>query len=185
MVSAFSKRMMGQVADVLYVVFHHPQLMNTIFKFEARVARWDALDVTLKSYAQVATAAMVGCSWCMDFGYFMAHNDGLNEAKVREVPRWRECDLFDDGERRVLEFAEAMTATPPEVTDEMVAALLDDLGTKAVVELTQMIALENMRSRFNCAVGVASQGFSDVCALPLAATGPAGAEAPRSARMTA
>jgi alkylhydroperoxidase family enzyme len=166
--TAYSKRAFGQVADGLYVYFHHPKLLKAVLRFEQRVAKWDALDANLKSYAQMATAAAIGCSWCMDFGYFMAHNDGLDEAKVREVPRWRESDVFDATERRVLEYAEAVTATPPTVTDEMVAALLDDLGTKAVVELTEMIGIENLRSRVNSAAGLASQGFSDVCELPLA-----------------
>lgn len=168
LVAAYSRRTYGQVADVVYVGMHHPQLMTAVFKFEQKVAKWDALDPNLKSFAQMASASMVGCSWCMDFGYFMAHNDRLDEAKVREVPRWRESDVFTATERRVLEYTEAMTATPPVVTDQMVDDLIGDLGVKAVVELTEMVALENLRSRFNCAAGLASQGFSDVCALPLA-----------------
>ena len=71
-------------------------------------------------------------------------------------------------------YAEAMTATPPEVTDEMVASLDRQLGHAAVVELTMMVAIENERSRFNSAMGLASQGFSDVCELPLAQAGTIG-----------
>ena len=119
-------------------------------------------------YAQIVSAGVIGCSWCLDFGYFKAHNDGLDLAKVREVPRWRESGVFTPLERAVLEYAEAMTVTPPTVTDEMVAHLVDELGPPAVVELTQMVALENMRSRFNSAAGLQSQGYSDVCELPLA-----------------
>jgi AhpD family alkylhydroperoxidase len=122
----------------------------------------------LKSYAQLASAGVIGCSWCLDFGYFKAHNDGLDLAKIREVPRWRESDVFTPLERDVLEYAEAMTVTPPTVTDEMVAHLVDELGAPAMVELTQMVALENMRSRFNAAAGLQSQGYSDICELPLA-----------------
>jgi alkylhydroperoxidase family enzyme len=168
---AYCRRRFGRVLDGLYVYFHHPKLMNTILRFEGKVATWNALDPNLKSYAEMASAAMIGCSWCMDYGYFMAHNEGLDEAKVREVPRWRESDVFDELELRVLEYTEAMTATPPQVSDEMVATLVEELGPKAVVELTQVIALENMRSRFNSAAGLASQGFSDVCELPLATAG--------------
>jgi alkylhydroperoxidase family enzyme len=61
-----------------------------------------------------------------------------------------------------------MTATPPTVTDEMVAHLVEQLGAPAVVELTQVVAVENMYSRFNSAAGLQSQGYSDVCDLPLA-----------------
>jgi AhpD family alkylhydroperoxidase len=172
--AAYSRRTYGQVADVVYVGMHHPRLMTDVARFEQRVSKWHALDPHLKCFAQLASAAMIGCSWCMDFGYFMAHTEGLDEAKVREVPRWRESDVFTPTERRVLEYTEAMTATPPEVTDQMVSDLIGDLGVKAVVELTEMVALENLRSRFNSAAGLASQGFSDVCELPLATPGTSG-----------
>jgi len=56
-----------------------------------------------------------------------------------------------------------MTATPPTVTDELAAALREDLGDKAFVELTMMVAVENERSRFNSALGLKSQGFKDTC----------------------
>jgi alkylhydroperoxidase family enzyme len=104
----------------------------------------------------------------MDFGYFLAHTDGLDEAKVREVPRWRESEAFDETERAVLEYAEAMSTTPLTVTDEMVVRLDGLLGHAAMVELTFTIALENERSRFNAAMGLESQGYSEVCELPLA-----------------
>ncbi len=162
------RRLGGEFPDNGYVYFHHKDLLKAVLGFENKVAKWDRLDATLKSYAQLASAGVIGCSWCLDFGYFMAHNDGLDLAKVREVPRWRESDVFTALERDVLEYSEAMTVTPPTVTDEMVANLLDQLGEPAVVELTQMVALENMRSRFNCAAGLQSQGYSDVCELPLA-----------------
>ena len=99
----------------------------------------------------------------------MAHNDGLDLAKVREVPRWRESDVFTPLERDVLEYAEAMTRHPADRDRrDGRAPASSELGAPAVVELTQMVALENMRSRFNSAAGLQSQGYSDVCELPLA-----------------
>jgi AhpD family alkylhydroperoxidase len=166
------RRLGGEFPDNGYVYFHHKDLLKSVLGFENKVARWDRLDPLLKSYAQLASAGVIGCSWCLDFGYFMARNDGLDLEKVREVPRWRESDVFTPLERDVLEYAEAMTVTPPTVTDEMVAGLLEQLGAPAVVELTQMVALENMRSRFNSAAGLQSQGYSDVCELPLAVPSP-------------
>ena len=163
-----TRRMWGKVPDNLYVAFHHRPVMNAVFGFERKVAKWDALDPHLKTYATMATAAAIGCSWCLDFGYYLAHTEGLEEAKVRDVPRWRESELFTPLERDVLEYAEAMTATPPTVDDTLSARLQETLGVKAVVELTQMVALENMRARFNLAAGVEAQGFSDVCGRPLA-----------------
>ena len=166
--SAYARRTFGAIPDGLYVYFHHRPLLKAVLRFEGKVAKWDALDPTLKSYAQLASAGVIGCSWCLDFGYFKAHDEGLDLAKVSEVPRWRESDVFTPLERDVLEYAEAMSTTPLTVTDEMVARLVDRLGNAAVVELTQMVAVENMRSRFNSAAGLQSQGYSDVCELPLA-----------------
>ena len=165
----FAKRMLkAEFPDNGYVYFHHVPVLKAVMSFEGKVGKWRELDPLLKSYAQLASAGVIGCSWCLDFGYFMAHNDGLDLAKVREVPRWRESDVFTPLERDVLEYAEAMSVTPLTVTDEMVAHLVEQLGAPAMVELTQMVALENMRSRFNSAAGLQSQGYSDVCELPLA-----------------
>jgi alkylhydroperoxidase family enzyme len=102
----------------------------------------------------------------MDFGYYAAHSAGLRVDKLREVPRWRESDAFTPLERLVMEYAEAMTVTPQEVTDELAAELRRHLSDDAFVELTMMIAVENERSRFNKALGLSSQGLSDRCELP-------------------
>jgi AhpD family alkylhydroperoxidase len=165
---AMMRMLGGEFPDNGYVYFHSLPVLKAVMSFEGKVSKWKALDPMLKSYAQLASAGVIGCSWCLDFGYFMAHNDGLDLAKVSEVPRWRESDVFSPLEREVLAYAEAMTVTPPTVTDEMVAHLVEQLGAPAMVELTQMVALENMRSRFNSAAGLRSQGYSDVCELPLA-----------------
>ena len=166
-----ARRMWGKVPDNAYVLWHNLPVAKAVFGFEQKVAKWKALDPHLKTYAEMASAGAIGCSWCLDFGYFLAHTKGLDESKVREVPRWRESEVFTGLEREVMAYAEAMTVTPPEVTDEMVASLDEQLGHAAVVELTMMVAVENERSRFNSAMGLASQGFSDVCEVPLARAG--------------
>jgi AhpD family alkylhydroperoxidase len=167
--SVVARRMWGEVPDNAYVLFHHKPVTRAVFGFEQRVARWKALDPHLKTYAQLAAAARIGCSWCLDFGYFLAHEEGLTLEKVREVPRWQESGAFTELERDVMAYAEAMTATPPVVTDDMVARLDAALGHRAMVELTMIIAVENERSRFNAALGLASQGYADRCELaPLA-----------------
>jgi alkylhydroperoxidase family enzyme len=117
----------------------------------------------------MAVAAQVGCSWCLDLNYFEAQNKDLDMIKASQVPRWRESDVFTPLERDVLEYAEAMTITPPTVTDELSARLLDRLGPAALVELTVVIAFANLSTRSNVALGVESQEFSAACEIPLAA----------------
>lgn len=167
-VAAFSRKLYGRVPDNVPVMWHNRKVLWAVFGFEKKVAKFDAVPGDLKMLAVMSSAATIGCSWCLDFGYYLAHSEGLDLDKIREVPRWRESDAFSDLEREVLDYAEAMSETPLRVTDEMVSALTRQLGEKAVVELSMMIAIENERSRFNSAMGLASQGFSEVCELPLA-----------------
>ncbi|WP_256840020.1 carboxymuconolactone decarboxylase family protein [Ornithinimicrobium faecis] len=169
MLSAYARRTYGEVPDFAYVLLHHGPLTRALLGFERKLAKLSACDPQLKAYAVMASAATVGCSWCLDFGYFLAHTEGLDEEKARQVPMWRDSTVFTPLERDVLAYAEAMSVTPLEVTDEMVASLHERLGSAALVELTELIAVENMRSRANSAMGLASQGFADSCDLaPLA-----------------
>lgn len=162
-----SKRMFaGEIPDSMYVYFHNRPVLRAVTSFSMKAQRWHTLDRQLASCAQVLTAGVVGCSWCVDYGYYLAQHEGLDLAKLREVGRWRESAVFTPLERAVLEYADAMTQTPLTVTDEMVAGLVESLGAPAVVELTQVVALENMYARFNAAAGVSSQGFSDTCESP-------------------
>jgi alkylhydroperoxidase family enzyme len=52
-----------------------------------------------------------------------------------------------------------MTITGQKVTDELFAEARRHFSEPQLVELTASVALENFRSKFNVALGVASQGF--------------------------
>jgi len=163
------RRMFGVVPEPLEVMWHNRLVLRTYLAVGQKSSRWHGCDETLKSYAHMAVAALVGCSWCLDLGYFQAHNEGLDLAKAREVPRWRESDVFTPLERDVLEYAEAMSHTPPTVTDELSARLSAELGASALVELTAWIALANLFTRTNVSLGIEAQGFAAACGLaPLA-----------------
>jgi len=161
----YSRRTYGDVLDPGLAMLHNRRVLTSVLRFEKRVEKWDRLDPDLKTLAEMAAASVIGCSWCMDFGYWAAHSKGLRVDKLREVPRWRESEAFTPLERQVLQYAEAMTATPPEVTDELAAELRGQLGDAAFVELTAIVGLENERSRVNSALGLHSQGLSDRCEL--------------------
>ena len=162
-------KMMGRVPTPLGVYWHNPKVLKASFAIGNKVQKWDTCDENLKSFAHMAVASLVGCTWCLDFNYFQAHNENLDLEKAREVPRWRESDVFTPLERDVMEYAEAMSQTPPTVTDELSARLLEALGPAELVELTAFIALANLATRTNTAFGIESQEFSAACELkPLA-----------------
>jgi alkylhydroperoxidase family enzyme len=168
----FCKKLLGRVPEPLGVYWHNRPVLKATMGLGAKAQKWDACDLSLKSFAHMAVASQIGCSWCLDFGYFQAFNEHLDMDKAREVPHWRDSEAFTPVERAVLGYAEAMTHTPPSVTDEMAASLLDQLGAAAMVELTAFIALANMNARGNVALGIESEGFADSCELkPSAAPG--------------
>ena len=123
-------------------------------------------------FAHMATASMVGCSFCLDLGYFEAKNANLDMEKARQVPRWREATIFTQLERDVMEYAEAMSQTPPAVTDELSGRLLDQLGAPGLLELTAFIGAANLVSRSNVALGIKSGGLAESCGLPAIADRP-------------
>jgi alkylhydroperoxidase family enzyme len=169
LVKKLTRKMLGHVPESVGVMWHYPAVFKDMMGFGRKIEKWDRLDRNLAAFAHMAAASLIGCSFCLDLNYFMAHNKGLDAAKAREVPRWRESNAFTALERRVMEYAEAMSQTPPAVTDEMSAALLEELGAPALVELTARIAFMNASARGNIALGIRSQGFSTGCGLqPLA-----------------
>jgi AhpD family alkylhydroperoxidase len=166
----YSKRRFGVVMEPLAAASHHRGSLVSWSIFELGVQRWRKLDPTLQSLAVHAPSAAIGCSWCLDFGYWEAHHRGVPPAKIRELAHWRESEVYSEVERLVIEYAEAMTATPPTVSDELVARLRQHLGDDALVELTALVAVENLRSRFNASLGLESQGFKAQCELAPPAT---------------
>src|ERR1700677_597192 len=169
LVKRMSRKMFGEVPEPVGVTWHNRKVLNFSFGVGRKAQKWNQCDESLKSFAHMATASLVGCSFCLDLGYFFAHNEGLDVSKAREVPRWRVSDVFTPLERDVMEYAEAMTRTPPTVTDELSARLLEALGPAALVELTAFVAVANVYTRTNRAFGIESRGLSAACGLePLA-----------------
>jgi AhpD family alkylhydroperoxidase len=161
-----ARKRFGQVPEPLTVWAHHRGVMLGVAGFEESVKRWSKLDRTCKSLAVLRSAQVIGCPWCIDFGSFLSTDQGVTPEQLRDLHRWRESDAYTPEQRLCLEYAEAASRTPLEVTDELVAQLEEALGEPAVVELAMMVAVENQRSRFNGGLGLVSQGFAtEACAV--------------------
>jgi len=171
LVEWYSRRLYGDMLDPGKALAHNSRVLMADLRFERAVAKFSTLDPVLKELAVLTATAAIGCSWCMDFGYWEAHRLGIAPEKLRAVPAWRQHrGLFSGVELAVMEYAEALCQTQPAVPDEMAAKLLGLLGEAAMVELTFMVGVENLRSRVNAALGLRSQGFSDRCQVPAVAS---------------
>ncbi|WP_193107433.1 carboxymuconolactone decarboxylase family protein [Brachybacterium sp. FME24] len=157
------RRVYGKVLDPLKAAFHHRPVLLSMLALEGTASRWKTLSPTLQALAVMASAREIGCSWCMDFGYWEYHHQGVDPQKLRAISDWRSNEAYSPLERSVLEYAVAATATPSTVTDELVARLREDLSDAQVVELASLVSLENYRSRTNAGLGLTSQGFEGSC----------------------
>ncbi|MBZ5599846.1 MAG: hypothetical protein LAN83_16155 [Acidobacteriia bacterium] len=92
----------------------------------------------------------------------------MTQAQILALPHYQESEVFSPLEKLVIEYAVEMTRTPVEVPDPLVTALRQHFNDAQLVELTASIAWENYRARFDHALGIESQGFSEgaVCVLP-------------------
>jgi alkylhydroperoxidase family enzyme len=166
----YAKKRFGQAVDPLAAASHHSGVLVAMGAMELAVEKgWKKLDPTLRWLAIQASAVQIGCSWCVDYGYYEGMHADIGAEKVRAVSNWRESDLFSELERAVLDYAERATMTPAVVTDECADRLHRYLSDAEFVELASWVALENLRSRFNAGLGLRSQGFSDKCEIPLEA----------------
>jgi len=64
-----SRRMLGQVPEGLGVMWHYPALLKDTMKFGRRTESWNRLDPHLATFATMAAAAVIGCSFCLDLHY--------------------------------------------------------------------------------------------------------------------
>ncbi len=97
----------------------------------------------------------------MDIGSAVGRAVGVAEEQLRDLGDYKTSPFFSEMEKRVIEYAEAMTRTPVEVSEELFAALKGHLNEAQLVELTAIIAWENYRARFNHAFGIEAQDFSN------------------------
>jgi alkylhydroperoxidase family enzyme len=82
---------------------------------------------------------------------------GVSQEKIDALPNYATSDLYSQAERVTLEFADAMTITGRDVSDELFTRLSVFYDEDALTELTATIAWENASSKFNRALRVPSQ----------------------------
>ena len=162
---SYARRKYGDLQPVAAAANHTGVLVASGILETVVEKRWRVLDPHLKWLAVQASASAIGCSWCTDFGYYLGVQEGIDPAKVRDVPRWRDSDAYDEKEQLVLEYAERATATPADVDEDLAARLEQHFSVEERVELAAWVALESFRSRFNAGLGLVSQGFSASCAV--------------------
>lgn len=143
-----------------------PRLFATVAMLYGAIdSRRSALSPVLRSLVTVRVSQINDCAFCIDINSHSLANRSGSMDKLLQLTQWRQADIFDEVERAVLDYTEAMTFSDRKVTDDHVVALRRFFDDDGVVELTGLIAFQNLSSKFNSALDIAPQGF---CALPAA-----------------
>jgi AhpD family alkylhydroperoxidase len=125
---------------------------------ERRHAR---LSPTLRSLLMTRVSQLCHCAFCIDANSLrLAERCGALD-KVHAVSHWRDSTLFSADERAALAYAEATTATPPQIGDDVKTELKRFYSDAAITEMTALIAFQNLSARFNAALDIPSQGLCD------------------------
>jgi AhpD family alkylhydroperoxidase len=163
------KRKYGQVLRPALLWARSPRLFLTVAcLYGALDRRGSPLDPVLRSLVTVRVSQINWCRFCVDLNSLTAALRAGSDEKVTQLTAWRDSPLFSDHERAALEYAEAMTMTERRVSQPLADRLKLLFDDDALIELTALIAFQNMSSKFNAALDVPAQGFCSVRAATLA-----------------
>lgn len=163
-----SRKEAGAVVEPVRIHAHHPVLLAGFGGFELATMKATRVPYRIKALGEMKAAQLAGCEWCLDFGSALSRAHGISDDELRDLLDYRASDRFTELEKLVIEYAEGASRTPVEVSDELFDRLREHFDEAQLVELTSVIALENYRARFNWAMGIQSEGFSEgaYCARP-------------------
>ncbi|WP_378737387.1 carboxymuconolactone decarboxylase family protein [Nocardia brasiliensis] len=155
-------------SDLVGWLVRRPQILFSTMIYETALIFSNRLDPKLKELAELKTAGLVNCEFCLDIGSALAKSSGLTEQQLLDLPRFRTSDAYTDLQKLVIAFAEAMSSTPAVDLADLRAELLTHLSKAQLAELAATIAWENQRARLNQGLGVRPTGMAEggVCALP-------------------
>lgn len=157
------KRKYGVVLDSALVWARIPKLFLSIATLYGILDRKSSpISPELRSLITVRVSQINNCPFCVDINSATLLSRSANTDKLIALNQWHNSDLFSVTEKSVLAYAEAITYSDQQPTDEMVNNLKQIFSEVALIELTGLIAFQNMSSKFNNALDVVPQGFCKI-----------------------
>ena len=124
------------------------------------------VDAALRSLITVRISQINWCAFCVDLNSATALERHVAAPKLADLPRFQDSAHFSAREKIALRYAEAATITGAVIDAALKQELRAHFDEDAIVELTALIAFQNLSSKFNTALEVPAQGFCRVSSLP-------------------
>lgn len=158
------KRRYGKVLKPGLLWARSPKVfMGLALLYGALDRRSSPLNSLLRSLITVRISQINWCSFCIDINSATLRKRGASEEKLEALDHWQQSDLFEKHEKVALEYAEAITRSDTKVSEELMQKVKGHFSDDEVIEMTALIAFQNMSSKFNAALAVPSEGF---CKIP-------------------
>ncbi|MDT8376759.1 MAG: carboxymuconolactone decarboxylase family protein [Mariprofundaceae bacterium] len=158
------KRRYGEVLEPARLWGRTPWVFCSLaLLYGALDRRSSPIEPALRSLITVRVSQINWCEFCVDINSATLLKRGDNRLKLEHLPAFRDSDRFNEREKAALAYAEAVTFSDQQPTEAHFEALRCHFSDDAIIELTGLIAFQNMSSKFNAALGVEAQGF---CTLP-------------------
>ena len=155
------QRTYGRVLDPGLLWGRSPWVFASVaLLYGALDRRSSPIAPALRSLVTVRVSQINHCTFCVDINSATLTKRGVSIDKIDALPQWQVSALFESEERLALEYAEAITLN--RVDDDLRARLRAYWTDDALVELTGLIAFQNLSSKFNAALDVPAQGFCRV-----------------------
>ena len=164
LIFAYQKRKYGQVLSPMWAWGRQPGIMFVFLLLIGRFKRLACPGPLLRTLMSVRISQINHCAFCVDFN---AHNflcaHGAHE-KIDLIDRWAEHpEVFSEEERAALAYAESVTRNDEAGTGRAMSELRRFFKDDAIVAITAWIGVQNLSSKFNCALNIPTQGF---CRMP-------------------
>lgn len=127
--------------------------------FGALDRRSSPIEPRLRSLITVRVSQINWCAFCVDINSSLVLKRGGDVEKLAQLAQFESSTRFDAREKAALAYAEAITYSDRHPTAEHFVRLRQYFDDDAIIELTGIIAFQNLSSKFNAALGVEAQGF--------------------------
>lgn len=157
------RRKYGRILKPALLWARVPKLFATVaLLYGALDSKNSPISPALRYLVTVRVSKINWCNFCIDINSFMFSKRTGELDKLEQLSNWKESDLFSDKEKSVLEYTDAVTLSDRQVSDEMVNDLKKYFDDDGIIELTGLIAFQNLSSKFNSALDVPAQGFCQI-----------------------
>ncbi len=161
------KRRYGAVLEPVRLWGRSPKVFVTLaLLYGAIDRRTSPLEPALRTLVTVRVSQINWCPFCVDINSATALKRDISEEKLSLLSSFESGNLYTEREKAALSYAEAVTYTDRQPTDDHFRRLRAHFDDDAIIELTGLIAFQNLSSKFNAALGVEPQGFCAIAPLP-------------------